>query len=424
MIPILAMMISVLPVTAADSALSNGDYDTAVKMYRIVLEREPESYGALFGLARALAFSGELDESIAVYDDLLDIYPDDADGHLGRGRVLAWRGRFEESETDLLFVTMNYPGYGDAWAALGDLYLWWGKADRSVEAYGTLVKLQPDDPGPLIARAKAFRAARKFARARRDLYRSRNMGGDEAEIGRLLTELARVPSATGWEGAWSFDLQTFDGDLDDWKSHTVSIKHGFAGGTLIGGVNHAERFSLRDEAVFVDGYVDLWPGSYCNARVTVGLEAEILPEFDYHVEVYQVIGQGWEGSVDFRQMLYVETGVELYSASMAKYIGPWYLRGRGIFIPGGEGEGVAGIFTARRYLGQVDDFLELWFGRTREVLKQPDQRDLYVRRGLFTSLLGHFYFHRNWGVSAALNYKDEDDYPVQRGVNLAILSRW
>ncbi|MGH7770819.1 MAG: tetratricopeptide repeat protein [Candidatus Binatia bacterium] len=199
MIAFIFLLLASSPLLEADSALKRGDYETATRLYRFHLEKEPSSYEALFGLARALAFSGKRKEAIEVYTDLLATHPDDADARLGRGRVFAWEGRFDEAEKDLRFVTERFPTYADAWSALGDLYLWSGRADLAVSAYTKWVELSPDEPGPYISRAKAHRDARRFSLAREELFSARVKGGDRDEIDRLLRELDRIPSALPWK---------------------------------------------------------------------------------------------------------------------------------------------------------------------------------------------------------------------------------
>ncbi|HPO10673.1 MAG TPA: tetratricopeptide repeat protein, partial [bacterium] len=112
-------MIGASPITDANEALSRGDYETAIREYRRILEGEPKSYEGRFGLARALYYTGEHGEAVKVCSSILQDTPSDADTHLLRGRALAAQGSYEDAEKDLLFVTENYPKYGDAWSALG-----------------------------------------------------------------------------------------------------------------------------------------------------------------------------------------------------------------------------------------------------------------------------------------------------------------
>jgi tetratricopeptide (TPR) repeat protein len=114
---------------SADAALELQYYEQAARLYRTHLQSEPDSYRALYGLARALAFGGQWGEALTVYDTLLVRYPDDPDARLGQGLVHAWRGEFEQAEAELAAITHSHPEYEDAWRALGNTYYWSGRVD-------------------------------------------------------------------------------------------------------------------------------------------------------------------------------------------------------------------------------------------------------------------------------------------------------
>lgn len=424
MIPLFVLIVISSPLTEADSALARGDHEAAIRRYRLQLEKDPQSYEARFGLARALAFSGKHTEAIKVYTDLLTAHPGDPDAHLGRGRVYAWEKRFEEAEKDLTFVTDRYPDYADAWSALGDLYLWSDRPSEAAEAYTKWTELVPDDPAPYMARAKAYRDARRFSLAREDLHSARRKGADEGEVDRLLRGLHRIPGALPWEASVQYGYQSFSSERSDWHTYTASIRRTFSRGSVCLQSIRTRRFSSWDEATALDGYLDLWPRAYGNVRLQVTADADVLPRSGYAVEVFQGFGEGWELSGSYRHMDYPSANVDMYGASLGKYVGNWYLRWRTTFLPeaGSILSSHAGFI--RRYLGTVDDFLEIGGGRGKEVVTTGAGPRIETLRTHFFTFRVQKFLHPRLGVTLTATYNDQQDLPVGRGLSFGIITRW
>ncbi|MFH1740561.1 MAG: YaiO family outer membrane beta-barrel protein [bacterium] len=427
--PVLAIFLllstlSSTPLSEADSALARGDWEAAIRDYRLCLEKDPSSYEAQFGLAQALSFSGKHSEAIQVYTNLLSTHPDDPDARLGRGRVYAWERQFEEAETDLTFVTEKHPEYTDAWSALGDVYLWSARPDQATEMYTRCIEQKPDEPAHYIARAKAHRNTRRFAEARKDLDSAHAKDGDQDEINQLLRELQRVPGARPWEASANYSFQSFNEDRADWHTYNASIRRTFERGSLALETIRTHRFSEWDEAAALDGYLDLWPRAYGNLRLQFTSDADVLPRNDSAVEVFQGFGPGWEISASYRNMDYPDDDVDLYGASLGKYIGNWYLRGRTTFLDEDGSLLSSHAFFARRYLETVDDFIEVGGGRGKEVVTIAAGPTTTTHRTHFYTLRVQKFLNSQFGVTLSANYEDQEDLPVGRGFSIGIITRW
>ena len=412
------------PLSQADSALEQGDYEAAIRAYRLYVEKEPKSYEARFGLARALAFSEKRREAIEVYTDLLRTHPDDPDARLGRGRVYAWEKQSKEAEKDLTFVTQKYPDYADAWSALGNLYLWTQRPNEAAEAFTKWIELLPDDSVPYIARAKAYRDARRFSLARDDLRSARAKGGNKDEINQFLRELYRVPGALPWEMAVRYSFESFSSERADWHTYTAYVRRTFSRGSLAFESIRTRRFSMWDEAAALDGYLDLWPRAYGNLRLQVTSDADVLPRSDYAVEIFQGLGDGWEISGNYRHMDYPNDNVDIYGVSLGKYVGDWYLRGRTSFLHERGSFISSHGFFARRYLKTVDDFLEVGGGRGKELVTIGAGPRIETHRTHFFTLRMQKFLSPRLGFTVAADYNDQEDLPVGRGFSFGIITRW
>ena len=393
----------------------------AIQAYQRYLSGDSRSYDEKLDLARQLAHSNHWQEAVELYTIFLTEYPDDPDILLGRGLVYAWEDRYAEGEADLLAVTRQVPAYADAWMALGNLYLWWERFHHSAEVYSRLVELQPDNAAPYVARAKAYRSARQFAQARKDLITASKLGGDQEEINRLLRQLDRIPAALPWESTLLLDVQTFSTDRQDWTTTTALVRREIFLGSVALGLMQTRRFDQEDRAFLADSYVNLWRRAYANIRLQLAPRRKVLPSTDTAIEIYQGVGQGWELSGSYRRMAFPGTIVHIYGSSLAWYLGSWYLRGQTRFVPVNQGMDSFTMAAARRYIVTVDNFLEIGAGLGREVVTGPDgpeYADTYV-----LIFRGQAFINRRWGFTLSGNLQQTPDYR-QRGLTAGVISRW
>ena len=421
--PALAMTMDTVSLSKADSALSVGDYEQAIRIYNLILEQDPSLYGALFGLAHALAFSGKRTEAILAYSKILDLYPRDPDARLGRGRVFAWEGQYAKAESDLRTVAEDFPDYADVWSALGDVYLWSGNPDRATAAYTKLIDLQPGGPTPYIARAKAHRDSRRFSWARDDLQSARLRGGNRKEVDRLTRLIDRIPGATPWEGFHSYEFQSFTQERPVWHTYSPSVRRDLPYGSVRLIILRTTRFSKRGQLVALDSYFDLWRRSYGNFYLQTSANPSYLPKLVYSAEIFQGLGKGWELSAWYRYMGWVGKRVGIYGASVAKYVGDWYLRERTTFVPEKDGYTLSIAGFVRRYFATVDDFLEVGVGTGKKLETSSVHSDL-ESKSLFISVRLEKFVTTRIGLVLSGSYEDGETTPTRRGLSLGIKHRW
>lgn len=404
--------------TAATDTVSG---EAALHAYQRFLSGDSLTYEEKFSLARQLAHDNQWKEAIDFYTVLLNDYPDDPDLLLGRGLVFSWEGRFTEAEADLGTVTQGFPNYADAWMALGNLYLWWEKPHLAEQAYSKWVDLRPSAAAPYIARAKAFGTSRDFSKARGDLTKARELGGDQKEIDNLIRDLNRIPSALLWETLLQLDIQTFSIDRARWTTVITTFKREIPLGSVVLGIVQTHRFNQEDYALLADAYLNLWHRAYGNFRLQLVPERKVLPSSDATLEIYQGIGRGWEISGRYRRMVYPAEIVQLYGITLASYTGPWYLRGVIHFVPKVAGADLFGMAIARRYLGTVDDFLELGSGFGTEV--EPGRTGpLFISSRVYSAKAQRF-FHQRLGFTINASFQRTSRYD-RWSIAAGLITRW
>ncbi len=421
------LLLALLPLMPlqADSLTRTGDpasaADSLLPAYDRYLNGQVLPYSEQLNLARRLAHASYWTEAISVYTDILANHASDPDARLGRGLVLSWQGEDPAAEADLVPVTLEYPAYADAWTALGNLYFWWGRPSKAVGAYSHWIDLAPDQPAAHHARARAYRAARHFPRARRDLRRAAKLNGDQAAIDQLLRDLNREPAARPWEPVLSLDLQTFSDARSDWTTVQLALKRELKQGSITAGLLQTKRFGLVDEALSIDGYRNLWRKAYGHIQVQLTDRPEVLPSLDGTVELFWGLGRGWEASGGLRRMVFTRKVVNILGGSLALYSGNWYNRGQIHFIPDDSGYGVNVTLATRRYVGTVDDFVELAAGRGREV--EITGADPEIRETATVTIRGQGFISRRLGLTFTLGFQRTENYD-QQGFQVGLITRW
>ncbi len=407
----------------AAEAMKRGDYEAAVGYYNLELENEPSSYDARYGLARALSFSEHRREAIQVYSELIAEHPDDPDLRLGRGRTYAWEKQYPEAQADLEWITERFPDYADAWSALGDVFRWSDRPNEAVTVYTRWIALRPDDPAPYLARAQANRELNQYEETKNDLKKAETLGGDPAKIAEILADLEQT-RIYPWQFGVTYDYLNFSPSVTDWHTVKSMLRRTFEHGSLALESIQTERFSEWDDALAVDGYLDLWPRAYANLRFQVTNDAGVLPRLDYASELYQGFGEGWELSGGYRHMDYSSNNVDLYSVSLGKYIGDWYLREKTYFLPESDGIDLSQSFSIRRYLANEDDYIQFETGFGNESVTLGLGPVIESRRTHFFSLGVHKFLTNRLGIVVSLTYQDIDRTPIRRGINFGFITRW
>lgn len=403
------------------AATDTGADEAALHVDQRYLSGDSLTYEEKFSLARQLAHANQWKEAIDYYTILLNDYPNNPDLLLGRGLVYSWEGRFTHAEADLGTVTQGFPSYADAWTALGNLYLWWERPRLAEQAYSKWVDLRPTAADPYIARAKALGISREFSKARRDLARARGLGGEQKEIDSLLRDLNRIPSALPWEPLLLLDIQTFTVDRPPWATVTATVKHEIPPGSVILGLLQTRRFNQDDYALLADTYLNLWRRAYANLRLQFAPQPGVLPSIDATVEIFQGAGDDWELSGSYRQMSFAQEEVNIFGLSIAKYAGPWYLRGWAQFVKGNHSLDPFARATARRYFGIVDNFVEIGAGAGREV--DPGHGEPVYSSTYVLTTRGQVFINQRLGITMTINVKQTADY-MRRGLSVGVITRF
>ncbi len=426
--------------TGGGCGLAQADPGVAPGPTATALVASPESFDQQFLAARDLAISGQREQALAAYSALLARSPGNADVLLGRGRVYAWMDKWPEAEADLRAATSASPGYAEAWSALGDMYLWSDRPRQAAEAYGRWLALVPDDnPAPLIARGRAFRAAGDYPAARADFEAAGARGADATQVDDYLlsiTPRALNPHALGpdvvvpagylWSASLGASGTEFSPSRADWSEYMLSVRRHFERGSLGIEALGADRFSTSDHAWALDAYVDLWSRAYANLRYQHGPQENLYPGTAWRAELFQGVGRGWELSASYDRLEFNSSNVDIYGFGVGKYVGNWYVRLRHLYIPGDDSASNSDRLLLRYYYaGDADNYIEFAAGAGRSDKAAASAAGASGgTHSWSTSAAFVKFLNPRLGFKLGAAFGEEDDGFNDRGVFGTVYTRW
>ncbi|MBI5449844.1 MAG: YaiO family outer membrane beta-barrel protein [Gammaproteobacteria bacterium] len=238
-------------------------------------------------------------------------------------------------------------------------------------------------------------------------------------------EAAATPEDPRWSASIDYGVSNFSPARDQWREYGASARRHWERGSLAAEYLQASRFALTDEAIALDGYLDVWSRAYANVRYQYTADSVFFPDDAYRVELFQGAGQGWELAASYDHMDFTSSRVDMYGLGLGAYRGDWYYRWKTLFIPSDAEPGVSHRAIARYYYaGNGDDYLELngGFSHGREYRHQSQVLDITKSRSIGVAF--RKYYGRQWGVKLAASSSDEKNAFAERSLSLSLLFRW
>lgn len=310
--------------------------------------------------ARGLAVAGQRGEAIRLLEDALAVSPGNSHARVLLGTVLSWEGRYDEARRELEAILSASPTHGDALPAMINVELWSNHAGRAEELASRGLRQGPNDPGLLLARARALTALKRPAEARVTL--DRLLAIDPRHEQALQMRRSLQAGLRLWQVRVASSYDTFSDDRLAWHETHLGLGRATPIGRVLFSAARAQRFGLHDDQFELEMYPRFRPGTYAYVAVAYSPDAILYPEYRYAADLYQSLGAGFEASAGFRRFGF-EHAVNVYVGAFSKYYGSWLFTGRAFVAPDSAGTSTSYQGSVRRYVGDAGSYVGARFGR-------------------------------------------------------------
>lgn len=380
-----------------------------VKAGRIVTG-DPDS---LFFRARELAFQGEYRHARKCCYRLIDSFPDYTDAYILAGNTWAWEEQFDSARYWLREALLIDPGRPDAIEALARVEYWAGTPGEALPAIEKGLEIRPRHPGLLYQKALVFSREGK----RKETWAALNALADTVPQypgADSLYRLARAvvfPSSLGVEYYYDHFSLPY---LRNWHVLSLSVEGEACNSRFLLKLNNG--YLARREETFgnntenqleLDAYPSLGYKSYLylNAGISPG---NFFPRYRAGGEWFYTIPHDMVVSAGFRYLKWTD-GFLFYTGSLEKYAGKYWLTLRPYVFHKPYGWSSAWFLTARRYLGDEEQYLQVMAGTgtspDEPMLASSDMERLHT--AMFRAG-GQYRLAGNWMIHLLAGYSREE----------------
>lgn len=308
--------------------------------------------------ARSMILDGKYLEGRKIAFRALEKYPSYADILILVGRSYAWEGKNDSASIYLERAVVASPTYADGYVAYLDNLAWSG---NYVEGFKVVERAKTNfgNALPLIilyreSRLYYYQENYDAAYAIADSLFKKEFK-QEGFLGYIQNlQRYRRTSAVGI----TYDYDTYYGDISPWNTFSMYGRtRTKLTGSLIARVTQAYRFDGSGTLFELDAYPSLGKNTYAYVNVG-GSEASFFPSFRFGTSIYYNLPKAWEIDAGFRYLKFSEV-TTIYTTSLGKYVGNWWINFRFNLIPQEKGAGTSGNIQARYYFKTAEDYFSI-----------------------------------------------------------------
>ena len=313
-----------------------------------------------FEEARNYAFNGEREKARSICRQILS-EGFNSDVALLLGRTYAWDGKYDSARVVLTGVLIQKPASEEALDALSDVEYWAGNYEKAIEYCNEALKSDSSAEKFVLKKAKILHSSEKFEDAVFVLedYLHKNPGSSEFII--KLKEYRPDMMKNSIRLSYTVDFFNKDFNRDPWQITALSYGRKTKMGTVIARLNYAKRFGGTGFQFETDAYPKISENNY--AYLNYGFsKGSLFPKNRFGAELYHNFPKAFEGSIGMRYLDFASSRVDIYTATIGKYVGNYWLSLRSFVTPGSDGTSVSGSLQGRRYFSDPENYIGMRIG--------------------------------------------------------------
>jgi YaiO family outer membrane protein len=316
--------------------------------------------------ARNLAFNGERAKARSICKQIL-AEGFNSDVALLMGRTYAWDGSYDSARVVLTEVLIQKPGNEEALDALSDVEYWAENYEKAIEYCDEALKNDSLAEKFVLKKAKILHGSEKYEDAVFILeeYLKKNQG--KSEFIKKLKEYRPDLMKNSIRLSYTVDFFNKDFNRDPWQITALSYGRKTKLGAVIARVNYANRSYSQNTSgkkgfqFEMDAYPKISENNY--GYLNYGYSQNTLfPKNRFGAEWYHNFPNAYEGSIGMRFLGFTESNVDIYTATLGKYIGNYWISLRSFVTPDSGGTSVSGYMTVRRYYSDPENYIGMRIG--------------------------------------------------------------
>lgn len=367
---------------------------------------------SLYSTARQLAFNGQRAKARSICRDILHHKNGYYDARVLIGRTYIWDSKPDSARLAFNEVLSQKPGYYDAIDGLIDVEYDTDQYEACIKQCDIALSFNPNDKNFEIKKAKALIAIPQYDKASAILKEVISHDPGNLEAQKLLSDisLAKIKNKISINYTYDYFERRM---IEPWQLAYLQYSRQTSFGSIIGRINYANRFSTKGLQYEVDAYPKISKSSYLYLNLGYS-DKFIFPRFRSGGEWNISLPSAYEASLGFRYLSFSSSDVFIYTASVGKYIGNYWLSARTFITPGSIGTSVSGSLTGRKYFSDKDNYLGM---RVSYGTSPDDRKDLLTSASILRvksesmKLEWNKKFNHVWILNVAAIYENEEYFP-------------
>lgn len=193
-------------------------------------------------------------------------------------------------------------------------------------------------------------------------------------------------------------------------------------GSVIATLQHADRFSKKDNGLDIEMYPKIIKGTYAYLGFGTGFQKELFPKSRLGAEVFQSLPKSFEASLGLRYLRFNNSEVTVYTGSVGKYYKNYWFLFRTYFTPKSEGNSASYNILARKYFRDADHYLTASLGYGSG-FAEVGFNEYFSRKSFRASLDWQQSLFDNFFINPQIDYRaDEKTFAEGNYQNTIILS--
>lgn len=350
-----------------------------------------------FDQARELAFSGQREKAREVCRKIL-AEGFNSDVALLMGRTFAWDGMYDSARVVLSNVLVEKPGNMEAYDALSDVEFWSDNPEKAIEYCDEAYRIDSTAYNFVLKKARILYSGEEYEEAVEVLENYLKLHPGQPEFIMKLKDYRLETLKNNVRLTYTVDFFNKDFNRDPWQLMALSYGRKTGLGTIITRVNYASRFGSQGFQYELDAYPGIGKNNY--GYLNYGFSKHFLfPGNRFGAEWYHNFPKAFEGSLGLRLLDFGAPLVDIYTATIGKYAGNYWISFRTFVTPDPGDISVSGFLMMRRYFSDSENYIGMraGYGISPDDRRNPldSQESLFVRTASLRAEFNHI-FNKVW----------------------------